>query len=291
MYDFLCLMPHATASHSLQHYLNLHKDIHVAHFLFIGGYQDRIDAHERNFRPHIQHLGLSSKVYHERPHVETILNSCSRKLIIQAVRDPVACLISQINNTQMVAGIYKIRGAEYDHASLDQQIEDAVTRYITHNAASQAYDVASFDEHILVDMTDLMPDTVDETLTKLWLSICGNADRDRLISDNYKTELGSKFARYLRDYGIVVFRDVGVELKLAARTDADLMIERYDPLTNTYTSDNICLHTFPDINEYLPSMQATGPFICALSKLNGPQFTPKSGRKYAAGASHYLRKI
>lgn len=266
MYDFLCLLPHATASHSFLHYVNLHKDLHVASFMNLGHVSSKIEAHKRNFRPYIQHLGLSSKIYHKPEGVKSILDACRRNLIIQTVRDPVSCLVSQINNTQMVAIIHQTIGFDYGLPSIDQQIVDAVTKYITHYRASMAYEADSFDQHIVVDMTDLMPNKTEATLNKLWHAICGNANHDRLISEDYHSELGSKFSRYLREYATLTYDDVGVKFGLAPRTDGDLMIERYQPATNKYLAYDTCLHTFPDINEYLPNMQATGPLhMCAVA--------------------------
>lgn len=259
MYDFLCLLPHGTGSHSFLHYLNLHKEIHVASFVSVGTDKSRIAAHEKNFRPYIDCIGLSAKHYHNQDWVNHALSVCDRRLLIQSTRDPVECLISQINNNRMVAIIYEASGSKLPFKSIDEQIFEGAEKYISHHRATETYQAHSFDDHIVIDITELSPINVEETLTRVWLKICGRADRTHLISNDYRTAFGSKYLRYLRDYGKLVFKDGMIELPLRAKPDADMVEGQYDALANLYIGEETCLHTFSDINDYLPALDMSGP--------------------------------
>lgn len=156
MYDCLCLLPHANASHSLIHYLNLHKEMHIASYTSIVRSLDDILAYERNFRPFIKTVGVATKDYDAPDIVNKVLNACRRKLIIQTVRDPVECLVSQINNGKFIVGIREVLGQENSvDESIEKVIADAATRYITHGEAD------SFDEHIVIDVADLKGDLIE----------------------------------------------------------------------------------------------------------------------------------
>jgi hypothetical protein len=58
MYDFLCLFPHANASHSLIHYLNQHPGMHVAPYTTVSRSLDDVPAYERNLRPYVSPIGV-----------------------------------------------------------------------------------------------------------------------------------------------------------------------------------------------------------------------------------------
>lgn len=281
MYDFLCLLPHGTGSVSFVHYLNLHKKMHVASFQWVAGREDLIEAHEKNFRPFFDHVGLSSKTYHKRLWVQNILNACSRQLLIQTTRDPVGCLVSQIYNAELIARIRSMLGLAYESQSIEHQISYAAKAYITHHRAACAYEAAGFDEHIVVDMSEFMPGRAGETLKKLWLTICGNADRECLVSEDYHVDIGSKYLRFLREYGTVKYQDVGIELELVPITEGDLATGKYLPTLNQYIGNEVCLHTFPDINEYLPAMQMSGQLRMCTTPAQWTSIYPKLRSKVA----------
>src|SRR5690348_2979375 len=99
MYDFLCLFPHANASHSLIHYLNQHKLMHVAPYTSIVRSLDDVPAYERHFRPFVQALGIATKDYDTPDIVKGVLDATKRDLVVQTVRDPVESFIAQTNNS------------------------------------------------------------------------------------------------------------------------------------------------------------------------------------------------
>src|SRR5262245_37262362 len=102
MYDFLCLLPHTTASDSLIHYLNQHRLMHVAQFEAIERSLDDVFAYERNFRTWMPTIGISTRDYDQREIVTKILAATKRALLIQTVRDPVESFVAQTNNAFFV---------------------------------------------------------------------------------------------------------------------------------------------------------------------------------------------
>ncbi len=276
MYDFLCLMPHATGSVSFLHYLNLHREMHVASFQSIGTSVERLEAYEANFRPFFKHLGVSAKNYHDPDWPNTLLSTCSRRLLVQAVRDPIGCLVSQINNARQISALREILGIPYEAKSVDEEITWAVEGYISHQRAEQAYHAASFDEHIIVDMSEIMPDTVKGTLDRLWTKICGDADDSNIITPaSLFVDHGSIYLRFIREYGKLNIKIGSVQLEIIPKSDGELELERYKPVLNEYFAYDLNVHTFPDIGAYLPTLQMSGALHICVPSVDWNAIHPK----------------
>lgn len=268
MYDFLCLFPHTCASHSLLHYLNFHKDMHLASYQSIlrSGVDNVLD-YERNFRPFINTVGVLSKNIEDQRWVKSILNASDRKLLVQSVRDPIGAFVSQLNQARGLAIITQARGDKeepYDLVSIEQKISDALLKYLSHAKASQAYEAESFDRHIVFDTSELKGDRVEGLLKELWIAICGNADEENLIPNRKYISLGSQLIYDLRRGGNFTYEIGGQILGIYPLVDGDPWLGSYYPDTNRYNGFTERLHSFPDINEYLPAMGLSGPLhMCA----------------------------
>lgn len=265
MYDFLCVLPHGCASHSLTHYLNLHKDLHVAPYPSITHSQDDILAYERNFRPFITNIGIATKDYADGAFAESILAACTRRLLIQTVRDPVDSFVSLIRNNRSHRKLTELRGGSPPpEASIESFITEASTQFLTHGQAEMAYEASSFDTHILLDVVDLRGDKIHPNLESLWTAICGSARAEDISPCDEYISLGSKFVFDLRQFCGFFYEEGPLRIEIKPRPDGDLWQGTYYPKENRYDGWEEILHTFPDINAYLPSMGLSGPIhMCA----------------------------
>jgi len=280
MYDFLCLLPHACASHSLIHYLNLHRDMHVASYTSIVRSLDDVGAYERHFRPFIDYVGIATKDYDTPEIFNKVLDACKRRLVIQTVRDPVECLAAQIYNGHFHRKIRMLVGIKVEEdLTIEEYIRDGVVRYITHAEAERVYEVDSFDNHRIIDVVDLRADKIEGSLNQLWIDIFGNAAAKNLISRDYFTSMGSKRITNLRSYGGFIYKEGGLKLRIMPVADGDLWIGNYDAIKNQYVGRETRLHTFPDINEYLPALELSGPLHMCTEPLAWHLIHPKLRHK------------
>ena len=265
MYDFICLTPHTCASHSLLHYLNFHKEMHLASYQSIQSNFDDILAYERNFRPFISTVGVHTKDYMSPNIVSGVLKASDRRLFIQAVRDPIESFVSQVQTEQLISRINELRKLENaPRVSMKEQIAYAVPRYLCHAKASRVYEADSFDKHIIFDVSEMKGDKVEGLLKKLWIAMCGNADEENLVPNRQYISLGSKLLSDLRKTGGISYREAGIELTILLCPDGDVWQGRYDATLNQFRGWQERLYAFPDINAYLPSLKLSGPIhMCA----------------------------
>ncbi len=276
MYDFLCLLPHAHASYSLIHYLNLHKHMHVAPYASISRSLDDIMAYERNFRPCIDCIGISTKDYHDPEIVSQVLGATRRDLIIQVVRDPIECFVSQVNNAAFIKRIRTLLNLEADPPmTMEEFIGDAVTRYITPYEAYRTYKADTFKRQVIIDVEDLKAGKIDGTLNRLWDLICGDSRDESLSSRNYHTSIGSKRVVNLRAYGGFYYREENLEIRIQPYAEGDLWRGDYNAIHNRYNGREVCLHHYPDINQYLPSLGLQGALHMCTDPFHWHQVHPK----------------
>ena len=257
MYDLLCLFPHANASHSLIHYLNQHRRMHVAPFTSIARSLDDVLAYERNLRPFVPTIGVSTKDYDTPDITEKILEATKRDLVIQTVRDPVNSFVSQTNNELFLDKLHKLAGAPSTLLTIEERIADAVTRYITPAAAEIAYQIDSFKEHILIDVEDLKADKAAVTVKSLWRRICGSAEQSDLTS-GWFLPIGARQFAQLRRFGSFKAACHDIRVVVHPVIEGDLWTGYYHAQKNVYAGKETILHTVDDARELLPSLRVGG---------------------------------
>ena len=258
MYDFLCVFPHANASHSLIHYLNQHRLMHVAPYTSLCRSLDDVLAYERHLRPWVGTIGAAAKDYHDPEIVETLLTATKRDTVIQTVRDPVESFVAQTNNAWFVARFEKLVGREEQRQTVEELIADAVTRFITPAAAADAYQTHTFRRHLIVDVDDLKGDKAQGTVEMLWRELCGDADPINRVSNYYKP-LGSRAFSKLREFGTLrwTFAE-GQSIEIHPVAEGDLWTGNFDARKNRYFAHTEQLLTYPDVNELLPALKLKG---------------------------------
>jgi hypothetical protein len=258
MYDFLCLFPHAAASHSLIHYLNQHQLMQVASYTSVSRSLDDIFAYERHIRPFIKTIGVATKDYDVPDIVQKILGATKRDLLIQTVRDPVQNFVAQVNNGLFVLQLNKALGRAADPWTIEWAITDALTRYITPAAAEDAYEASSFKTHVIVDVEQLKGDMAVKTVQSLWLVICGNANPANFPNAVFKA-LGARGFTQLRSSAGYTAIYINTKIPIMPLADGDLWLGYYDAKTNIYGGKEVRLHTYPDGNALLPALRLNCP--------------------------------
>ena len=258
MYDFLCLVPHANASHSLIHYLNQHRLMQVASYMSLSRSFGDILAYERRLRPWIKTIGAATKDYHDPEIAAIILGATKRDIVIQTVRDPVESFVAQTNNHRFLCRFETLIGRDAPQEPVEDLIADAVTRFITPAAAEDAYQVDTFRRHILVDVEDLKGDKAQGTVEMLWRELCGDDDPANRSSNHFKP-LGSRGYSKLREFGAIRWafaEDQVIELHPVA--EGDLWTNYFDATKNRYVAYDTVLLQYPNVNDLLPSLRLEG---------------------------------
>jgi hypothetical protein len=264
MYDFLCLFPHANASHSLIHYLNQHTKMHVAPYASLSRSLDDLLAYERNLRPALKTIGAATKDYHDPEIVKKFLDVTKRDIVVQTVRDPVESFVAQTNNSWFVRKFSELMGKGGARESVEELIADAVTRFITPAAAEKAFEVDSFKQHIIIDVEDLKGDKTQGAVETLWRTLCGDDNPAHRTTNHYKP-IGARNFTKMREFGAFALNIAeGKRLTVHGMADGDLMNNYFDAKQNTYGARDVVLMKYPDAAQLVPSLRLTGPLrVCA----------------------------
>jgi len=252
MYDFLLLAPHATASHSLINYLNQHPHLYVAPSYSVDiadmGY------HEQIFRPWIKVVGLSSKHYFRPGFAPAMLKATSRKLIIQAVRDPVESFASSYRANQLGNRLYKLMGIPSSPLIIEEVMAKAINEYITHAAAEDAYEARSFTHHVLIDVAELKGTGSESVISQLWKMLVGDAD----VPNPAFKPLGSSPFHMVRTVLNFDVETAAGNMPLSFRFEGDLSVGSLSKMEGVYAGYEVRLHAF-DAAEVVPNCGVTGP--------------------------------
>jgi hypothetical protein len=263
MYDFLCLFPHANASHSLTHYLNQHTKMHVAIYTSLCRSLDDLLAYERNLRPALKSIGAATKDYHDPAIAEKFLAVTKRDIVIQTVRDPVESFVAQTNNAWFIRKFFELTGKDGTREPVEELIADAITRFITPAAAEKAFEVDSFKQHIIIDVEDLKGDKTKGAVEALWRTLCGDDDPAHRTSNHYKA-IGSRgFVKMRERGGFVCNVADGKQITVYGVADGDLMTSYFDAKHNVYSARDMVIAEYPDASALVPALRLTGPLrIC-----------------------------
>ncbi len=264
MYDVLCLFPHANGSHSLIHYLNQHRRVHVAPYTSLCRSMDDLLAYERNIRPWMPVVCAATKDYHLPDVTEKFLAATKRDIVIHTIRDPVESFVAQTNNEYFIRSFDAFAvNKPLEPVVMENTISDAVTRYITPAAAEEAYRVETFARHIMIDVEDLKGDKARGTVENLWRILCGDASPENRVSNQFKA-IGSRAFARLRAVGGFQFDAGPLAVTIFPHVEGDLWNWYYDAPNNYYASREAVLWTYDDVNALLPALRLSGALrICA----------------------------
>lgn len=263
MYDALCLFPHANGSHSLIHYLNQHRRLHVAPYTTLCRSMDDLLAYERNIRPWMPVVCAATKDYHLPDVAEKFLAVSKRDIIIQTTRDPVESFVAQTNNDFFVRTFDAVgAGKPVPPPVMEEIIADAVTRFITPAAAEKAYETDSFERHILVDVEDLKGTKAQGTVESLWSMLGGDAAPENRVSNHFRA-IGSRSYARLRAVGPFQFHVGALPVMIFPVQEGDLWNWYYDAPNNYYAGRDAVLWEYEDVNLLLPAMRLSGPLRVA----------------------------
>ena len=215
-------------------------------------------------RPAVRTIGAATKDYHDPALVEKILGATKRNIVVQTVRDPIESFVAQTNNTWFTHRFAEITGKGRVRETVEELIEDAVTRFITPAAAEAAYEVDSFRQHIIVDVEDLKGDKTEGAVEALWLALCGDASPANRVSNYYKP-IGSRSFAKLREFGgFQCSVPGGPPLLIFAIPEGDLWTGFYDATANIYRGREQILKSYPDAAAMAPALRLTGTLnMCA----------------------------
>lgn len=255
MYDFLLLAPHAHASHSLIFYLNQHARMHVAAYTSIFRSLDDVHAYRRSFEAWMPCVGVATKDYDDPKIVDVILGATSRKTLVQVVRDPIECFVSQSRDRQYRATLMPLLGKKFDDFAPEAAIADAIARYITPAHAAGVYQAPSFDRHLVVDVADLKGDTASATVASLWRELCGD---DKVESPTFQP-IGSREFTLLRTHCRIKAQVLGRTRPFQARLEGDHWVGYFHAALGAFSGAEAHVCTFPNARELMPSLGLTLP--------------------------------
>ena len=263
--------------------------MHVAPYTSIYRSLQDVTAYERNIRPYVKIVGISTKDYHLPEVTKALLEVTKRDLVIQTVRDPIESFISRMNREFFLDSLHKLANQPFDRFSVDDTITDAVVRTITPTAAEAAYEVSTFKEHIIIDVEDLKGDRAEATVRSLWLRLCGDASPANTSHAAFKP-IGSRAISQIRTFGSIFIKSENIKIHIFPVVDGDLWIGYFDPINNFYSGKEAILNTFPDIRELAPDLKLDGPVHMAAYAHNWYKIHPKIRPHLCAAAKVYFIK-
>jgi hypothetical protein len=265
MYDFLCVLPHNTGSHSLTHYINQHRQVHLAPDMSISRADDVL-SYERYFRPWVKTIGVATKDFHLPERAAKLLSATKRDLLIQTVRDPVQSLVAAWNYHLFAVRLRELAKRDPGHQSLDDFISRNILENLKSHAVEVAYEADSFKEHLIIDVEELRGEKAGVTVRGLWVRLAGNADPQNLVSAWF-APLGSRQFTQLKEFGTL-----GVEVgnrvcRFSPMPEGQLWTGYFNANKGIYNGWGQPLITYPDPNVLLPSLKLSGPLhMCPITE-------------------------
>ncbi|MBM3514351.1 MAG: hypothetical protein FJX59_11645 [Alphaproteobacteria bacterium] len=200
-------------------------------------------------------VGIATKDYDDAKTVKIISDATRRATLIQIVRDPIECFVSQVRARQYRAVLIPQLGKKFEDFTPEAGIADAVSRYITPGAAAEAYLADSFERHVVVDVADLKGDRSAATVAQLWRQLCGD---DNVDAPTFQP-IGSREFVLVRTYSRAKADVAGRSRAFTARLDGDHWTGYFNALTGTYQGAEARVCTFPDASELMPSLGSRLP--------------------------------
>ena len=291
MYDFLCVFPHANASHSLTHYLSQHPQVFASTYTSIYRSLDDIFAHERHLRPWISNVGIVTKDYHDPDIARKISDSVSRRHALLTVRDPVGSVVAQRNNSLFLNGFSKALNRPFNLETVEEHIQDAIKRYVTPTAAEDAYDLRSYEQYRIVDIDELKGANAAKTVSSIWAQLGADISLPELAGAKFPP-LGSRGYTQLRGLPLVG-QIANAEIQFFAKPDDELWLGYYDAKKNLYSGREQTIHTFENSSDVLPSFKLAVPLHISVYEAQWasvhPHIRQGLARKVVPGFINHLR--
>jgi len=268
IFDFLCIMPHATGANSLPRYINDHPKI----FTFIDG-QDSLNC-ANAFRECGLFVGASFQRWFEDGIRRAYIQSSARRLLIQTVRDPIECLVAQINRSLFQDRLNHLLERPTTTMSVDEWIEWGLKAHLRHHAVHVACEATTFDECVIVDISETIGDRATETLNTLWEKITGES-RDSFPVGKSFAPLGSRSFYYL-SREIMTFNSVyGVDdIQLRAIPGGQTVLGQHLH-SGKYHDFSEAVRSYPRCADVLPSLKIDADLKICASVGTWSQISPK----------------